>query len=150
MTESSSNFVPIFIVIALQITLVMPSIVLGYTLLTPYLAINNLFYHYIISGILGLTVGLISIIIINTKFNISRKAINHYGASAGLFGMLVVLYSSWLISSMGSWPYETIIANTLSPGSPINTWIAAFVYYMLFNTPFVYLYFYVKQTSRRK
>lgn len=141
MTETRSPFVPMILIVALQIILVLPAIVLGYTFLSPAVQIETLTYHYIFSGVLGLALGFISIVLISKKFNVRGKAVAYYGASGGLFGMLAVLYASWLISPRGAWLYETILTDTLNPGSPMNAWIGTFVYYMLFNTSFVYLYF---------
>lgn len=145
MTKDASRLAPMFTIAVLQVTLTVAVMLSTYTLLSSFLQIGNLFYHYLFSGLLGLVLGLISIIIINTKFDVAGGSVNYYGASSGLFGLSAVLYLSWFISPMGHWPYETIVSGALNPGSPLNVWIAAFVYYMFFNTPFVYIYYYQKQ-----
>ncbi|MFP4117158.1 MAG: hypothetical protein ACLFTY_04030 [Candidatus Aenigmatarchaeota archaeon] len=145
MTRNTSRLAPMFVIAVIQLIVIVPVILLSYTLMSSFLEFGNLFFHYTFSGLLGLALGLILITIINKRFDVDGGSLNYYGASSGLFGLSAVLYSSWIISPGGYWPYETIFSGASNIGSPMNIWIAAFVYYMLFNTPFVYIYFYQKQ-----
>ncbi|GEM_PF-2642589 len=141
MPKDQYKFISVIVLAAIQIVVILPTMLFGYTLLASLIQIESLVYHYLVSGVLGVLLGTLSTAIINKKYDISKKAINYYGASAGIFGMMSIMYMSWLISPAASWIENTVLSGGLDPGNPMNIWISAFVYYMLFNTPFVYLYF---------
>lgn len=129
----------VLIVAVFQILLVFPLLTLGYVLIVVLFGLQNLVYYYVLSGIVGIVIGKTSVFIFKETSETHGKLLPTKGVSAGLFGMLTALYASWLFSPY-SLPFDFMAIPEIGPRGPMDTWIAAFVYYMMFNLPFIYIY----------
>ncbi len=139
MAGKDLGFISVILTGALQVLLIIFTMTIGYSLLSLIFRVENLLFHYSVSAILGLFLGFSCVLINRKKFHSRGKVLLSDGVSSGLFGIMAILYASWLISPMG-WPVRTVFTGAVNPGHPMNAWISAFLFYMFLNTPFIYFY----------
>jgi len=134
-----SRFYPILVVAVVQVMVALPLLTQGYSLVAVSFGLEGIGYYYFLSGLAGVAAGSISVFILKEIAETDGKILPTQGVSSGLFGLLAALYASWLFSPL-SLPGQTILFQVAGPRGPIDAWTSAFIYYMLYNLPFIYTY----------